>query len=84
MVQRMKVEPASPDQRVPSQSNTAMLGFRAWTRAWNSVVVRIKRAPWVMVLVEQEGGGGSNRGGVNIVRTRVPESGSGAPGLVER
>jgi hypothetical protein len=41
----MKVEPASPDQRVPSQSNTAMRGLRAWTRAWNSVVVRVKLAP---------------------------------------
>jgi hypothetical protein len=36
----MKVEPASPDQRVPSQSNTATRGFRAWTRVWNSAVVR--------------------------------------------
>jgi hypothetical protein len=36
----MKAEPASPDQRVPSQSNTAMRGFRAWTRVWKSAVVR--------------------------------------------
>jgi hypothetical protein len=40
MVQCMNEEPASPDQRVPSQSKTAMRGFRAWTRAWNSGVVR--------------------------------------------
>ncbi len=30
---------ASPDQSVPSQSNTAIWGLRAWTRAWNSGVV---------------------------------------------
>lgn len=40
MVQRMKEEPASPDQRVPSQSNTAIWGLRAWTRAWKAAVVR--------------------------------------------
>jgi len=33
MVQRMKEEPASPDQSVPSQSKTAILGVRACTRA---------------------------------------------------
>jgi len=36
----MKWEPASPDQRVPSQSNTATLGLRARTWSWNSGVVR--------------------------------------------
>jgi hypothetical protein len=36
----MKEEPASPDQRVPSQSNTAILGEREWTRAWKSGVER--------------------------------------------
>jgi len=36
----MKAEPASPDQRVPSQSNTAIFGERERTRAWKSGVVR--------------------------------------------
>ena len=44
MVQRMKVEPASPDQRVPSQSKTATLGERAWTLAWNCPVVSVVTA----------------------------------------
>src|ERR1035437_6327774 len=44
MVQRMKPEPASPDQRVPSQSKTATRGARAWTAAWNSAVEIISTA----------------------------------------
>jgi hypothetical protein len=36
----MKEEPASPDQRVPSQSKTAICGEREWTRAWKSGVER--------------------------------------------
>ena len=51
MVQRMKPEPASPDQRVPSQSKTAMRGARARTDVWNSAVVRIWAA-CAAVLVE--------------------------------
>jgi hypothetical protein len=39
MDQRMKAEPASPDQRVPSQSNTATRGDSAWTRTWKAAVV---------------------------------------------
>jgi hypothetical protein len=56
----MKVDPASPDQRVPSQSNTAMRGWRAWTRAWKSAVVRVRlagknglRRRWLLRIVEQ-------------------------------
>src|SRR5438067_6767279 len=41
-VQRMKPEPASPDQRVPSQSKTATLGASDLTAAWNSAVVRTR------------------------------------------
>ena len=41
MVQFMKPEPASADQRVPSQSNTAMVGESACTALWNSAVVRV-------------------------------------------
>ena len=37
----MKAEPASPDQRVPSQSKTAMRGESAWTAAWKAGVVRM-------------------------------------------
>ena len=33
MDQCMKAEPASPDQRVPSQSKTATLGEMLWTRS---------------------------------------------------
>jgi hypothetical protein len=40
MDQNMKEEPASPDQRVPSQSKTARRGARWWTRAKSSAVVR--------------------------------------------
>ena len=40
MVQCMKPEPASPDQRVPSQSKTAMVGERSRTDWWNSAGVR--------------------------------------------
>jgi len=43
----MKEVPASPDQRVPSQSNTATRGERAWTRAWKSAVVRMVGAGMV-------------------------------------
>jgi hypothetical protein len=44
MVHHMKEEPASPDQRVPSQSKTARRGSRASTRARNWVVVRVSGA----------------------------------------
>jgi hypothetical protein len=34
----MKPTPASPDQRVPSQSKTATVGASAWTAAWKPSV----------------------------------------------
>jgi hypothetical protein len=40
MDQNMKEEPASPVQRVPSQSKTATRGESWWTRAKSSAVVR--------------------------------------------
>src|SRR5271170_3788801 len=40
MLQCMKPEPASPDQRVPSQSKTAIWGERSRTDWWNSAGVR--------------------------------------------
>jgi len=43
-VQFIKPEPASGDQRVPSQSKTAMRGARAWTAERNSGVERVERA----------------------------------------
>src|SRR5580692_1505011 len=65
MVQRMKPEPASPDQRVPSQSNTAMRGAREWTAAWNSDVENIS-AVCAGVLVElMVPFGGAGRGATN-------------------